>query len=101
LIENFKFEEFFRTNGEASENAGMDEVSYTLVISEDRRHECPRVQIHILDQQINALIDTGCEMSIMNEHLYHRFRHHGLKCMELPAQNCKSRERIQQKEQPN
>jgi len=33
------------------------------------------------------LIDTGCELSIMNEHLYNRLRHEGLKCFELPTQH--------------
>jgi hypothetical protein len=80
-------EELFRTNGEEIESAVTNEISYTLFISEDKRHECPRIQIRILDQEINALIDTGCEISIMNEHIYKGFRHEGLKCLELPAQN--------------
>jgi hypothetical protein len=50
-------------------------------------HECPRIPIHILDQEVKALIDTGCEMSIIKEHLYNGFRRKGLKCLELPAQN--------------
>jgi hypothetical protein len=29
----------------------------------------------------------GCEWSIMNEHLYNRLRHEGLKCCELPTQH--------------
>ena len=33
------------------------------------------------------MIDTGCELSIMNEHLYNRLRHEGLKCFELPTQH--------------
>jgi len=40
-----------------------------------------------LNQEIFALIDTGCELSIMNEHLYNRLRHEGLKCLELPTQH--------------
>jgi hypothetical protein len=43
--------------------------------------------IKILDQDIFALVDTGCELSIMNEHLYNRLRHEGLKCFELPTQH--------------
>jgi hypothetical protein len=34
-----------------------------------------------------ALIDTGCELSVMNGHLYNRLRHGGLKCFELPTQH--------------
>ena len=33
------------------------------------------------------MIDTGCELSIMNEHLYKRLWHKGLKCFELPTQH--------------
>ena len=40
-----------------------------------------------LDKEIFALIDKGCELSIMNEHLYNRLRHEGLKCFELPTQH--------------
>jgi hypothetical protein len=43
--------------------------------------------IKIIDQEIFALTDTGCELSIMNEHLYNRLRHEGLKCFELPTQH--------------
>jgi hypothetical protein len=87
LVESFRLDKIFRTNGEEVENAVTNEVSYTLVISENKRHECPRIQINILDQEIFALVDTGCEMSIMNEQLYNGLRHKGFKCLELPAQN--------------
>jgi predicted aspartyl protease len=43
--------------------------------------------IKFIDQEIFALIDTGCELSIMNEHLYNKLRHEGLKCFELPTQH--------------
>ena len=62
-----------------------DDISYTLYIAGNRRHECPRLLIKILDQEVFVLIDTGCELSIMNEHLYNRLRHEGLKCLELPT----------------
>jgi len=64
-----------------------DDISYTLYIAENRRHECSRLLIKILDHEIFALIDTGCELSVMNEHLYNRLRHEGLKCFELPTQH--------------
>ena len=64
-----------------------DDISYTLYVAENRRHECSRLLTKILDQEIFALIDTGCELSIMNEHLYRRLRHEGLKCFELPTQH--------------
>jgi hypothetical protein len=58
-----------------------------LYIAENRRHEYPRLLIKILDRKIFALIDMSCELSIMNEHLYNRLRHEGLKCFELPTQH--------------
>jgi len=69
------------------DNAVTDDINYTLYISENRRHEFPKLLIKILDQDIFALIDTGCEFSFMNEHLYKRLRHEGLKCLELPTQH--------------
>jgi hypothetical protein len=83
LTESFKFEKFFKVtavnnNGGAVDNPAMDDCSYMLFIAENKRHECPRSLIKILDKEIFALIDTGCELSIMNEHLYNRLRHEGL-----------------------
>jgi hypothetical protein len=66
-----------------------DEISYTLHIAENRRNECPRILINIADEEIFALIDTGCEMSIFNENLYNRLRHVGLDCLELQTQHIK------------
>ena len=62
-------------------------TSATLYIAENRRHECPKLLNKILDQMIFALIDTGCELSIVNEHFYNRLRYEGLKCFELPTQH--------------
>jgi len=58
-----------------------------LYIAESRRHECPKLQIKIAGEEIQALIDTGCEMSILNESLYNKLRHAGLQCLELPTQH--------------
>jgi hypothetical protein len=58
-----------------------------LYISESRRHECPKLKIKIAGEEIQALIDTGCEMSTLNENLYNKLRHAGLKCPELPTQH--------------
>jgi hypothetical protein len=92
LVKTFEFEKFFKLttvdiSGESTDNTATGDNSYTLYIAENRRHECPKLVIKILDQEIFALIDTGCELSIMNEHLYNRLRHEGLKCFELPTQH--------------
>jgi hypothetical protein len=90
LVDTFKFENFFDAttidfNRESADMTTGD-ISYTLYIAENKRHECPKLVIKIIDQEIHALIDTGCELSIMNEHLY-KLRHEGLKCFELPTQH--------------
>ena len=45
------------------------------------------MKVQVLDHNIFALIDTGCEVSIMNEHLYNQLKHQGLNCLELPTQH--------------
>ena len=92
LVEAFKFGKFFELTTvnvieEWADNTVTGDISYTLYIAENMRHECPKLLIKILDQEIFALIDTGCELSTMNEHLYNRLRHEGLKCFELPTQH--------------
>jgi len=92
LAEAFEFQEFFdlttvNISEESTNNAVTDDVSYTLYIAENRRHECTKLLIKIVGQEIFALIDTGCEFSITNEHLYNRLRQEGLKCLELPIQH--------------
>jgi hypothetical protein len=93
LVEEFKFEKFFELTSaeniseESTCNTGTEDISYTLYIAENRRHECPKLLIKILDLKISALIDTGCELSIMNDYLYNRLRLEGLKCFELSTQH--------------
>ena len=45
------------------------------------------MQIKIEGEEIKAPIDTGCEMSIINENSYNKLRHARLQCLELPTQN--------------
>jgi hypothetical protein len=92
VTESFKFKKFFEitavnNNGGAIDNPAMDVGSYTLFIAENKRHECPRLLIKVLEKEIFALIDTGCELSIMNEHLCNRLGKKDLKCFELPTQH--------------
>jgi hypothetical protein len=90
LIENFNIGTFYEltaNEGEGDNFDVTDNISYTLCIAESRRHECPKLQIKIAGEEIEALIDTGCEMSIPNENLYNKLRHAGLQCLELPTQH--------------
>jgi predicted aspartyl protease len=89
-IDNFdigKFYELTVNEGDTDNYEVTDNISYTLYIAESRRHESPKLQIKIAGEEIQALIDTGCEMSILNEGLYTKLRHAGLQCPELPTQH--------------
>jgi excinuclease UvrABC helicase subunit UvrB len=83
LVEAFEVDKIFKSttidiSEVSADNSVPDDVSYTLYIAENRRHECPKLLIKILSQEIFVLIDTGCKLSIMNEHLYNKLRHEGL-----------------------
>jgi hypothetical protein len=62
------------------------DVSYTLYIAECKRHECPKLKI-MIGGDVSALLDAGCELSILNEQLYNKLVLLGLKCLELPTQH--------------
>ena len=47
-------------------------MGYTLCIAESKRHECPKLKVVIGEEEVLALLDTGCELSILNEQLYNK-----------------------------
>jgi len=51
------------------------------------RHECLRLKIRIGREEVSALLDTGCELSILYEQLYNKVRLLGLNCLELRTQH--------------
>jgi len=62
LVKTFEFEKFFELttvniSGESTDNTATDDIGYTLYIAENRRHECPKLLIKMLDQELFALID--------------------------------------------
>jgi hypothetical protein len=69
------------------DNTVTDYISYKFYVAENRCHECTRLLVKILYQDIFGLVRTGCESSIMNERLYNRLRYEGLKCFQLPTQH--------------
>ena len=89
LTENFNIGKFYELTPNEGEgyNFEVTDISYTLYIAESRRHECPKLQIKIAGEEIQALVDTGCELSILNENLYDKLKHAGLQCLELPTQH--------------
>ena len=61
-VEVFEFEKFFEVTAvnisqESADKTVTDDISDNLYIAENRRHECPRLLINILDQEIFGLID--------------------------------------------
>jgi hypothetical protein len=60
--------------------------NYTLYTAESKRYECPKLKIMIGGEEVSVLLDTGCELSILNEQLYNKLRLLGLDCLELPVE---------------
>jgi hypothetical protein len=90
FIENFNIGKFYdlkANEGERNNEEVTDNNSCTLYIAASRRRECPKLRIKIAGEDLQALIDTGCEMSILNENLYNKLRQAGLQCLELPMQH--------------
>jgi hypothetical protein len=56
-------------------------------INENNVETCPQIKILIGNQPCRALIDTGCQCSIIPEELYSDFKTRGLDSLELPTQN--------------
>ena len=64
-----KFYKLMANEGERDNYEVTNNIRYTLYIAESRRHECPKLQIKIAGKETQALIDTGCEKSILKENL--------------------------------
>ena len=89
ILENFNVASFFRralTLEDAAHGERGKDVSFTLHIAESKRHECPKLKIIVGGEKVSALLDTGCELSILNDQLYNKLRLLGLNCLELPMQ---------------
>jgi hypothetical protein len=65
----------------------IDEGYTTQFISEDKLKECPSVKITIGGEEVLAILDTGSELSLMNQELYSKLRDKGMNNLELPVQN--------------
>jgi hypothetical protein len=56
-------------------------------VNENNLETCQQIQTLIGNQPCRALIDTGCQCSIISEELYYDFKGRGLDSLELPTQN--------------
>ena len=58
-------------------------------IAEEKVQECPKITVTIGEEEVSAILDTGRELTIMNEHLYEKIKQRGNSYLELPAQHLK------------
>jgi transposase InsO family protein len=56
-------------------------------INENNLETCPQIQIVLENKSCIALIDTGCQCSIISEEMYNQFKTMGANWLELPTQN--------------
>jgi hypothetical protein len=64
-----------------------DDFIYLHYINEQNLGNSPQVKFHIGSQQYSAVVDTGCEASILSEPLYNELKAKGVESLELPTQN--------------
>jgi hypothetical protein len=91
LVREFNVGAYFKHNADMD----YDEVKYgterepryTYYISEEKLQECPRITIEIGEEEVSAILDTGCELTLMNGNLYEKIKQRGNKYLELPTQN--------------
>jgi hypothetical protein len=57
-------------------------------VNESNMETCPQIQISIGNQQCLALIDTGCQCSIMSEELHNELKARGLDSLELHTERA-------------
>jgi hypothetical protein len=67
---------------------GNDKILYTFYVNEEKLKSCPRVPICTGNQHIPAVIDTGSQVSLLTEELYHKLRSVGVETLELGVQNA-------------
>jgi hypothetical protein len=56
-------------------------------IAEEKVQECPKISVKIGEIEVLAILDTGCELTIMNQSLYEKIQQKGSQYLELPAQH--------------
>jgi hypothetical protein len=91
LVDTFDVGLFFKYDADEIsgeiELKGEDEAKYTFYIAEEKLHECPRILVRTGGEEVLAILDTGCELTLRNEDLYERIKQRGNKYFELPVQH--------------
>jgi len=90
LVGNFNVPRIFEIlNSEEGDLKLSDERKYALFIAEDKLREYPKVKVTIGNEEITAVLDTGCEVCLMSQDLFNKLRKSGMTNLELPVQNMK------------
>jgi hypothetical protein len=91
LVSNLNVGVFFKHDADQDyDENNLDtenEGRYTPYFAEEKLQECPRITIKIGEEDVSAILDIGCELTIMNENLYEKIKQRGNKYLELPAQH--------------
>jgi hypothetical protein len=82
-VEKFECEE--QKIGEIC-NADLAMV-YLHFVNQNNLESSPQVKFMLGSQQYSAILDTGCEASIISESMYRELKAKGVESLELPTQN--------------
>ena len=78
LVDKFDVGSFFKYDtdeiSDEIELKGEDEAKYTFYIAEEKLHEYPRILVRIGGEEVSAILDTGCELTLVNDDLYERIK---------------------------
>ena len=91
FIDRFDVGSFFKYD--ADEIGGEIELKveskskYSFYIAEELLPECPRILVRVGGEEVLAILNTGCELTLMNEDLYEKIKQKGNNYLELPAQH--------------
>jgi hypothetical protein len=91
MIENFDVSVFFKYKSNEMDGdkewEDDNEIWYTYFIAEEKVHECPRMLVRIGGVEVLAILDTECELTIINKDLYEKILRAGNNYLELPTQH--------------
>jgi len=74
-------------NGSEGKNVSEYDMVYPNYVNEQNLGSCPQAKFLIGSHQYSAVLDTGCEASILSEQLYNELKLNGVESLELPTKN--------------
>jgi len=73
LVNEFNVGVFFEQNADLNKDESKirteREDRYTFYIAEEKLRECPKITVKIGKEEVLAILDTGCELTLMNENI--------------------------------